>query len=129
MLFHNNCMIAMAGALLSDYNGCGKGYVNDQPDRPCNIVSVLAAARAALPKTSSVHFERGCDYTDMDSSGMASAVSAAAAADAAVLVVGLISGFNKEHLQIEGEAHDRVNLTLPGLQAELIQKVMDAAWS
>jgi beta-glucosidase len=50
---------------------------------------------------------------------MDQAASAAAAADAAVVVVGLDNEW-------EGEGRDRVDMELPGLQAELIEKVAAA---
>ena len=52
-----------------------------------------------------------------DTSGMASAVLAAAASDIAVLAVG-------EHGFQSGEGRSRLNLHLPGLQEELIRRVL-----
>jgi hypothetical protein len=114
------------GVLLSNYNApCGKAskYVNvGLPGRPCHLVSVLAGAGAALPNADIV-YEKGCDLNSTDASGIAGAVAAAQTADAAILVVGLVSAGSTEPV-LENEAHDRVKLTLPGLQLDLIRAVL-----
>jgi len=65
----------------------------------------------------SVVFEHGCDVDSTDTSGIPAAVAAALDADVAVIFAGL----NQE---IEGEGHDRVNISLPGVQTELIRQVL-----
>jgi beta-D-xylosidase 4 len=67
-----------------------------------------------------VIFAKGCNISDTDKSGFANAVKAAITADVTILVIG-ING------KVEGEANDRYNLTLPGVQSQLAQVVSEAA--
>lgn len=112
--------------LLSDYNApCGapSKYVNvGLPGRKCRLVSILDGARAAMSASTTIVYEQGCNLTSQNTSGLEPATQAAQSSDATIIVVGLDSGFGPSHL--EGEAHDRVNLTLPGLQMELIRRVL-----
>jgi beta-D-xylosidase 4 len=68
-----------------------------------------------------VVFAPGClDVLCANSSGFAPALAAAASADIIILAVGL-------SLDVEREGMDRVNLTLPGMQPDLVAAVLDAA--
>jgi beta-glucosidase len=78
-------------------------------------VSVLEGVKKAAPDAK-VTFARGCAITGDDTSGFAKAVAAVRASDAAVVVVG-------EKARHSGEAASRSDITLPGVQAELIRKV------
>jgi beta-glucosidase len=60
---------------------------------------------------------RGCDSTFADSSGFSEAVRIGAAADAVVMVVG-------EHADMSGEAASRSEIGLPGVQAELVKRIL-----
>ena len=60
---------------------------------------------------------------ERDHSGLSAAVEAAARADIAVLAVGDRAGLFGEGTS--GEGCDVVDLALPGLQAELVQGVLD----
>lgn len=61
-----------------------------------------------------MNYALGCkDVNCADSSGFADAVKTAAASDLVVYV----GGISKD---IEGEGHDRSNITLPGYQSDLI---------
>lgn len=63
----------------------------------------------------------GCDSTLCDSAeGFASAEAVAAESDALVMVVG-------DDDKVCGEAHDRIAISLPGMQAALVTKVAAAA--
>ena len=66
-------------------------------------------------------FAAGCSdgvkCNDSDGSGIASAVAAAKAADRVVLLLGIDGS-------IEGESHDRTDLTLPGQQSALAKAVL-----
>jgi hypothetical protein len=71
----------------------------------------------------------GCPFISCaTSAGFPAAVAAAQAADVAVVVVGLCSddcpGGQADNAVHEGEGHDRVNITLPGLQEALVQAVV-----
>ena len=78
-------------------------------------VPVLRSLREALPDTDVVH-ALGAAADGDDTSGIADAVAVAEAADAVVLVVG-------EPPAISGEAAVRSELTLPGVQEQLIAAV------
>jgi len=85
------------------------------------IPSVLESLRLELPDSTLVH-ERGCDVEGADRSGIPAAVSAAQAADVAVVVVGDRSGlFGRGTV---GEGNDVESLELPGVQRELIEAVV-----
>ena len=77
--------------------------------------SVLDGVREAAPDAD-VSFTRGCDVTGDDTDGIAKAVRAVRAADAAVVVVG-------EKAAHSGEAAARSDITLPGVQERLIREV------
>ena len=83
--------------------------------------SPLLRARARLG-TASVSYAEGCDISTNDTSGFASAVAAAKAADTVVLFIGIDGS-------IENEGHDRHDLTLPGVQEKLALAVAEAATS
>ncbi len=59
----------------------------------------------------------GCAVNSTDTSGFAAALDIAKAADSVVVMAGLDS-------TIENESHDRVLLTLPGVQSLLIQEII-----
>lgn len=80
-------------------------------------------ARAGLP-TPELTFVRGCDVEGDDTSGFPEAVSAAEAADVAVVVVGDQAGlFGRGTV---GEGNDSESLELPGVQRELVEAVLAA---
>jgi len=58
----------------------------------------------------------GCEILGDDTSNIQSAVEIASQADVALLFVGL-------NQSVEAEMLDRYNLTLPGVQLELVQQV------
>lgn len=78
-------------------------------------VSVLEGVKRAVPDAK-VTFARGCDVTGDDTGGFAKAVAAVQASDAAVVVVG-------EKASHSGEAAVRSDITLPGVQEELIRRI------
>eukprot|EP00039_Didymoeca_costata_P024061 m.9126 g.9126 ORF g.9126 m.9126 type:complete len:807 (+) comp4012_c0_seq2:204-2624(+) len=112
--------------LLSDYNGCSlRKYINsNDPSPSCTLVTPLMAAYMTLPKAK-IEYQEGCKVNSTNTSGIASAVLAAKNADVALLVLGLESG-DLNNKKIEGEAHDRSSLSLPGVQLELAQAVIAA---
>ncbi|MCC3765904.1 glycoside hydrolase family 3 C-terminal domain-containing protein [Glycomyces sp. TRM65418] len=98
--------------VLSRYEDRGTGVA---------IPSLLDALRAELPDAS-VAYERGVPIREADRSGIAAAVDAATAADVCVLAVGdLASLFGRG---TSGEGCDAADLTLPGVQAELVEAVL-----
>jgi len=64
----------------------------------------------------------GCDVEDLDQSGIAAAVEAAASCDVAIVVVGDQAGlFGRGTV---GEGNDAESLELPGVQRELVEAVV-----
>ncbi|MEN2736259.1 glycoside hydrolase family 3 N-terminal domain-containing protein [Microbacterium sp. X-17] len=85
------------------------------------LPSVLEALREEFPSAELVH-ARGCDVEGDDRSGIVTAVSAAADADVAVVVVGDRAGlFGRGTV---GEGNDVESLELPGVQRELVEAVV-----
>lgn len=87
------------------------------------VVSVLDAVRRAVGSQTRVLYAPGCDILEDSRAGFAAAVEAARQADVAVLVMGdkagLVDGCTS------GEARDRAELGLPGVQAELVRAVYE----
>jgi beta-glucosidase len=86
-------------------------------------ISVLQAIRAKVSPTTTVHYAQGCDVLDDSRAGFAAAVEAARNADVVVLVMGDKSGITPECTS--GEARDRAELDLPGVQGELVRAVYE----
>jgi beta-glucosidase len=88
---------------------------------PKDAITPLEALREALDGSVEVVYARGAtaDFST-DESGIADARELAASADAVVLFVG-------ETALLSGEAHCRSDLTLPGVQQQLIREVAKAA--
>jgi hypothetical protein len=103
-----------AGALQSSYGGECQMCAQHTPWR--------AAQRAGLNAT----LTRGCGVMDDDASGIPAAAAAAAAADVAVLFLGSTFAWESEWGNGPGCQNDRVNLTLPGVQGQLLAAVVAA---
>jgi beta-glucosidase len=86
--------------------------------------TVLDAIREEFPGVA-VRYEAGCPVIGDDRSGIAAAVTAAETADLTILLVGDRSGMFGEGTS--GEGCDVGALTLPGVQEELVDAVLDAA--
>ena len=86
--------------------------------KPSTIYSALQSNSA--PGTT-VTYLQGCNSVACTSSaGFAGAAAAAAASDVTIVAVGIDATFENEGL-------DRINITLPGLQEQLVQSVCAAA--
>ncbi len=85
------------------------------------MVTVLQGIKGAVAEGTRVLYARGCDVTDPATDGFAEAVAAAQAADVAVVVVGDKSGLTPDCTS--GEAVDRLDLGLPGVQQQLVEAV------
>jgi beta-glucosidase-like glycosyl hydrolase len=86
--------------------------------RPPYIITPLQGIKDLLGKD--VLYAKGCEVDGTDTSGFDEAIQVAMKADIIILVVGL----NQVN---EGEGQDRYNLTFPGPQDQLIDKVLVAA--
>jgi beta-xylosidase len=108
-------------ALLGNYsfaNHVADHFPSEDPGRlPASVLEVLADAWEGEV----VHAE-GCDVTEQDASGFVMAGAAASVADVAVVVVGDRAGhFGRGTV---GEGTDTEDLTLPGLQADLVEAIL-----
>ena len=83
--------------------------------------SILEAARAAFGQVSHTP---GCQISGDDRSGIPAAVAAAKDADLVLLTVGDLAGLFGRGTS--GEGCDAPTLALPGVQAELVEAVLDA---
>lgn len=109
-----------SSVLLANYHGGNTLVESHTP--------LLAVSRAAEVVGATVVFQPGCaDAPCADSGGIAAAAQAAAGADVVLLFMGLAPSLGGPGPGvIEGEELDRTNITLPGLQEELISAVTSA---
>jgi Glycosyl hydrolase family 3 C-terminal domain/Fibronectin type III-like domain len=97
---------------------------SDDPAPPgLPVTTVLDGLVKEFP-AAGVRYEQGCGITGEDRSGFEAAVSAAAAADVTVLVVGDRSGMFGHGTS--GEGCDVTGLALPGVQGDLADAVLAA---
>mmetsp|Transcript_54586 Transcript_54586/g.130224 ORF Transcript_54586/g.130224 Transcript_54586/m.130224 type:complete len:930 (+) Transcript_54586:138-2927(+) len=97
------------------------------PDKLDSFDCVETPATAVQQRTrNTIVVEPGCDLFGSSTKGIPAAVEAATAHDvsAVILFVGLATQGNDEYAEREG--HDRTTLELPGVQMQLIQKVVEA---
>jgi beta-xylosidase len=93
------------------------------PELPVGVAlpTVLEALTEALPDAEIEH-AAGCEVDGDDTSGIARAVAVAKGADVCVVALGDQSGLFGRGTS--GEGCDRVDLTLPGVQGELLSAVL-----
>ena len=84
-------------------------------------VSVLAGVRRATKGVKTLH-AKGCELAGTDRSGFAGAVKIAKRADVVLSVMGEKSGYDSDN--ISGEECDRCDLSLPGVQEELVEELL-----
>jgi beta-glucosidase len=87
------------------------------------MMSVLQSIRRAVPPQTQVRYAKGCDVLGESREGFVEAVELARQSEVAVLVVGGKSGLTDDCTC--GEARDRANLGLPGVQEALVQAVYE----
>lgn len=85
------------------------------------MVTVLDGIKQQVGPASEVLYAQGCDTRDASTDGFAAAVEAASNADVAIVVVGGKSGLTPACTS--GEAVDRLELGLPGVQQQLVEAV------
>jgi beta-glucosidase len=83
--------------------------------------TILQTLREKLADDTTIYYAKGCNVTGSDTSGFAEAIAAAKQADVALLFVGGKSGLTDSCTC--GEARDRADLNLTGVQEELIQAI------
>ncbi len=85
------------------------------------IPTILSALKATAPEIAYT-YAKGCDHLSHDDSGLDEAVRTAQQADAVILVLGDVSGLTPRCTM--GETRDSADLTLPGLQEQLANKII-----
>eukprot|EP01006_Ploeotia_vitrea_P038561 TRINITY_DN66249_c4_g11_i1.p1 TRINITY_DN66249_c4_g11~~TRINITY_DN66249_c4_g11_i1.p1 ORF type:complete len:828 (-),score=378.61 TRINITY_DN66249_c4_g11_i1:109-2592(-) len=118
-----------AQALVGNYNGCQNGPNGDLLAQECDIQTPLAAITAAattLDPHVHVKYEQGCDINSDSRAGFAAAANLAKSSDVVIMFLGLRTCTPPHDVTadcIEAEAHDRVNIVLPGQQESLLRVV------
>ncbi|HKR09053.1 MAG TPA: beta-glucosidase BglX [Gemmatimonadaceae bacterium] len=110
--------IAIVGPLANDSVSALGSWAAD--GHPAEATTVLAGIRAAVGGGTRIITARGAPVDTVDTTGFAVARSAAATADAVVLVIG-------ERSDMSGEASSRSSIELPGAQRDLALAVIRAA--
>jgi beta-glucosidase len=85
--------------------------------------SILEAVKGQVSAQTTILYAPGCGILDESRAGFAAAVEAARQADIAVVVVGDKAGITDDCSS--GEARDRADIDLPGVQGELVRAVYD----
>jgi len=107
--------IALIGPLVKSKTEM-KGFWSLNIGDESRIVSLYEGMQQAAPKTNLL-YAKGCDITDTGKAGFDEAYKTAMQADVVVMAMG-------ERPDMTGEAKSRSNIHLPGVQEELIQKIM-----
>ena len=106
----------------------GSGYEGltqaDLEKMPVEIPTVFESLKVSAPSSMDVQYAKGCDVSSKDQSGFAEAVELAKVSDVAVVVLGHKSGLAYDCTT--GEFRDSTDLGLPGMQAELLQAILEA---
>ena len=95
-----------------------KGALKDFRDSMDSTPTVLEVIKKTVSPKSKILFAKGCDVNSTDRSGFIEASNIASQADLIIMVMGDKSGLVSDCTC--GEFRDRTNLTLPGVQEDLI---------
>ncbi len=98
--------------IMSRYEGAGLGI---------DVASVADALRTSLGNAN-LKVAQGVGILDPDTSGIAAAVAAVGDSDVAVVAVGDLAGLFGRGTS--GEGCDSVDLSLPGIQGELVERII-----
>ncbi len=108
----NRGRLAVVGPLADNQAGMlGSWAIGAREDE---VITILQGIREAVAGQSEILYARGCEITSPNKDGFAQAVAVAEASDLIIAVVG-------ESSDMSGEAASRMDLTLPGVQEELLQ--------
>ncbi len=97
-------------------------HVNGRVPGSVEAPTILDAIHDRVSKPTLVMFAQGCAVNDRDTSGFEKAKQVATQADAVILVVGDKSGLTPDCTS--GEARDRAELGLPGVQPALVEAIV-----
>jgi beta-glucosidase len=93
----------------------------DMVDSFVPMHTILEGLQARVSESTTIHHAEGCKITGNDTSGFADAVAAAEKSEVALVFVGGKSGLTDSCTC--GEARDRVDLDLTGVQEDLIKAI------
>lgn len=96
--------------------------------QPGQLKSVLTGIKQAVGNGTRVIYEKGCEFTGEDGTGIQAAVKAAKKAEVVVMVLGdcSTSESTTDVYKTSGENNDYATLVLPGKQQELLEAVCAA---
>ena len=86
-------------------------------------ISVLGGIQAKVSPSTTISYAKGCDVIGTSTDGFAEAVETARNAEVAIVVVGDKAGLTDDCTS--GEARDRADLGLPGVQSQLVKAVYE----
>jgi len=92
-------------------------------ERPVEMLTILDAIRRIVSPQTQVHYAQGCDVLSDSKAGFAEAMALARQSDLIIMVMGDKCGLLDDCTC--GEARDRAELGLPGVQEELVQAVYE----
>ncbi|MBX3066285.1 MAG: glycoside hydrolase family 3 C-terminal domain-containing protein [Anaerolineae bacterium] len=95
----------------------------DGADDFVTAISLLTAIKDKVGANAHVHYAKGCNVLDTSTAGFAEAVEAARQSQLAIVVVGDKGGLADDCTS--GEARDRADLDLPGIQGQLVTAILD----
>ena len=81
-----------------------------------DVVTLYEGLRKQLPAGVKLNYAKGCDIEGIDRSGFAKAIKVARNSDVILLAIG-------EKGNMSGESGSRGNITIPGVQSELLYKL------
>jgi beta-glucosidase len=87
------------------------------PDDSSTIVTQYEGIRQRLDPSSTIRYAKGCNINDSIRTGFAEAIAAAQQADVVIMSIG-------EARDMSGESKSRSNITIPGVQEELVQAII-----
>lgn len=86
------------------------------PDDSVRIVTQYQGIKSKLSPTTKILYAKGCEVSDTSTSGFSEAISIAKKADVVIMSMG-------EQFDMSGESRSRSDISLPGVQEELIKAI------
>ncbi|MBW8002481.1 MAG: beta-glucosidase BglX [Planctomycetes bacterium] len=83
---------------------------------PNDAVTILDGIKQQIAPGTQVLYAKGCDVDSDSTKGFAKAIKVAVVSDVVIMVIG-------ESAELNGEAHSRSNINLPGVQRRLVELV------
>jgi len=100
---------------------------SDSGEACAAMMTVLESIKRKVSTDTTVHYAKGCDITGDSKEGFTEAIEIAKKSDVAILVVGGKSGLAMSCTS--GEFRDRADISLPGVQEDLVKAVCETGTS